>query len=216
MGDISLREMVAILRLYTVLPGMVPLGLREIANAIVADDVGVAFPFSCRNLLPILADPRILQVISDPPPDHQGATWTSDIVNGKEWFVDSDGPEFAWVQVEAPSEELDAPVTAVAGRVIGPEVAQTDFPFHHPFGNDWECYVDVDPKFRGVLSPLNGTNPQSGSDYQQAAKQAPHAPETGPHQGVLGVEWDAQLVPFQPGRGGPHRPVWAMDTRRRT
>src|SRR6516225_9931846 len=101
MSDINVREMITILRQYTILPDVAPLGLREIANAIVADDVGVAFPFSCRNLSTLLTGPRILQVISDPPPDHQGASWTSDIVNGKHWSADSDGPEFAWVKVEA-------------------------------------------------------------------------------------------------------------------
>jgi hypothetical protein len=203
--------MIAILRQYTILPGVVPLGLREIANAIVADDVGVAFPFSLRNLSTLLTGPRVLQVISDPPPDHEGASWTSDIVNGKKWFADSDGPKFAWVQVEAPGQpipgdfsgeqEFDAPLTAVAGRVIygAEEVSSTDFPFHHPFGNDWECYVDVDPKFRGLLSPVNGSSGES--DYQNAAKKAPNAPEKGSHQGVLGVECDAQLVP------SPYRPA---------
>src|SRR5260370_35864742 len=113
--------MLTILRQYTILPGVVPLGLREIANAIVADDVGLAFPFSCRSLSTLLTGPRILQVISDPPPDHQGASWTSDIVNGKKWFADSNAPAFAWVQQEAPNEEFEAPMIALAGKAIGPE-----------------------------------------------------------------------------------------------
>jgi hypothetical protein len=199
MSGISLREMTTVLSQYTILPGAVPQGLRAIANAIVSDHVGVAFPFSCSNLSTLLAGPRILQVISDPPPDHQGASWTSDIVNGKRWFTDSDGPDLAWVQVQAPNDtswqEYDAPVIAVAGTVISPKESDNDFPFHHPFGNDWECYVDVDPKFRGVLSPVNGSSGEQ--DYHDAAQKAPHAPETGSHQGVLGVEWDAQLVPSQ-------------------
>ena len=209
MSDISVREMISILRQYTILPGVVPLGLREIANAIVADGLGLAFPFSFSKLSTLLTGPRVLQVISDPPPDHEGASWTSDIVNGKSWFVDSDGPEFAWVQVEAPGEhaasyddprgQFDTPVIAVAGTVIKPKVSSGDFPFHHPFGVDWECYVDVDPKFRGVLSPVNGRSGEP--DYQKAAQKAPHAPEKGSHQGVLGVEWDAQLVP------SPYRPT---------
>ena len=46
--------------------------------------------------------------------------------------------------MEAPGEEFEAPVTAVAGSVIYgrnetgaiAEVSKEDFPFHHPFGND--------------------------------------------------------------------------------
>ena len=209
MSDISVREMISILRQYTILPGVVPLGLREIANAIVADGLGLAFPFSFSKLSTLLTGPRVLQVISDPPPDHEGASWTSDIVNGKSWFVDSDGPEFAWVQVEAPGEhaasyddprgQFDTPVIAVAGTVIKPKVSSGDFPFHHPFGVDWECYVDVDPKFRGVLSPVNGSSgdPDYPSATQTAKNKGGHPPEKGSHQGVLGVECDAQLVPSQ-------------------
>ena len=62
MSNISVREMIPILRQYTILPGVVPLSLREIANAIVADDVGMAFPFpsvSCRHYSPALGYCRL-------------------------------------------------------------------------------------------------------------------------------------------------------------
>ncbi len=194
MGDISLREMFGVVRRYTTLPDVDPMGLRQIVATLRAD--GLIFPIdgvSCRDLWTVLAGPRMLQVVSDPPPDHEGDTWSSDMVNGKKWFEDTDGPRFAWVQVESPADELDAPVIAAAGRVIGPEVSSTDNPFSHPFGNDWECYVEVDPRYRAVLSPVNGASGDTG--YPEAAEKAPLAPETGSHQGVLGVEFDAQLVP---------------------
>ena len=200
MGDISLREMFGIVRQYTILPVVEPMGLRQIVATLSAD--GVTFPIdgvSCRDLWGYLAGPKILQIICDPPPDHQGDTWTSDIVNGKVWLKDSDGPRFAWVQVESPDTEFDAPLIGAAGRVINPEVSGTDFYFHHPFGNDWEsykdweCYVVVDPRYRALLSPAHGAT--GVADYREAAKKAPLAPKTGSHQGVLGVEFDAHFVP---------------------
>jgi hypothetical protein len=199
MTDISLNLAVSDLGDYLSLSSSAPLGLREIAEAI-----GMPFPvsgLSCRTLGTRLAKARTLEVQADPPPDHEGQTWSADIVGGHTWLADADGPEFAWVQVEASSEEYDTPVVALAGTVINPETSTSDFPFTHPFGTDWECYVDVDPKFRGVLSPVNGASGES--DYKTAANQALYAPKTGSHQGVLGIEWEGQLVPspFRPAAG---------------
>lgn len=153
-----------------------------------------------------LPDP-ILAVLLPPPESRDGGDWAAGVVVGKQWLVDDDGPPFAWVQVENSGAEYDSPVIGASGAVVGvPTVSSRDFEFHHPFGNDWECFIELDQEFIGLLSPFNdgshrpgdaAWDPDSPNDYAIATAGAASAPTRGDHRGVLGVEWDAQLVPSQ-------------------
>ena len=141
----------------------------------------------------------ILRNLDAPPAGPAGADWAANVVGGKQWFA-NDPPKLAWTPVLSPNSEVDAAPTPVAGWTISPMWASSDFPFHHPFGNDWECFIEVDEQFAGLLSPNNDGSPRAGEkagspDYQAATQSAPTAPKTGNHRGVLGVEWDGGVLP---------------------
>jgi hypothetical protein len=165
---------------------------------------------------------EILSVTSSyaDPTLSQSTTWTSDLVGGKTWLND-DPPQLAWTQILNPplpfwvsgpqnSFDLERKVVGCSGTVLpNPPAAQldangessSDFPFHHPFGNDWECYVNLDQIHWPLLSPHNGS--QGSDDYVQAAASADLLTQPAAHQGVLGIEMDAQLIPqgYRPGPG---------------
>lgn len=147
----------------------------------------------------------ILHLDRAPPvSEHTDPTWSAEIVDSRQWLAE-DPPEFAWTQVTAPGDEFDAPPMGACGRaiVLDPDVSGDDFPFHHPFGNDWECYLEMDGEFINLLARHNdGSGPDllTGNDYTEATAQAPGAPHWEAHAGVLGIEWESRCIPpaFRP------------------
>jgi hypothetical protein len=96
-----------------------------------------------------------------------------------------------WVQVLAPSDDYEeASLIGCTGWVIEPHYSGGDLPCDHPFGFDWEFEVALDKEFQALLSPAN-TAPQNSGLGPVLAKQdgLPMA------NGLLGVEWDKNLLP---------------------
>jgi hypothetical protein len=188
----------------------------------------VDLPLTISPIPPIIkpAGFEILSVTSSyaDPTLSQSTTWTSDLVGGKT-FLNDDPPQLAWTQILNPplpswesgpqnSFDLEQKVVGCSGTVLpnplkaqldanGETKINSDFTFHHPFGNrnDWECYVNLDEIHWPLLSPNNGS--QGSDDYAEAAASADLLTQPAAHRGVLGIEMDAQLIPqgYRPGPG---------------
>ena len=83
--------------------------------------------------------------------------------------------------------------------MIEPDYSGGDLPSDHPFGFDWEFEVALDKEFQALLSPAN-TAPQNSGLGPVLAKEAglPMA------HGLLGVEWDKNLLPKSFGSNVKH------------
>jgi hypothetical protein len=140
-----------------------------------------------------LSEPaRILEATDTPSiPLHEDDGWAAAVVGGSQWLA-NDAPVFEWTQVTAPDDEFDAPAMGASGTVHNPTWSATDFPFTHPFGGDWECFVELDAPFTGLLS---SSNAGPSEDYRTATAMAPSAPRSGAHRGVLGIEFDGGMIP---------------------
>ena len=96
-----------------------------------------------------------------------------------------------WIQVLAPEDDYEeAFLVGCTGWVIEPHYSGGDLPCDHPFGFDWEFEVALDKEFQALLSPAN-TAPQNSGLGPVLAQEAglPMA------HGLLGVEWDKNLLP---------------------
>ena len=79
------------------------------------------------------------------------------------------------------------------GWVVAPDYSGADAPFDHPFGFDWEFQVALDDDKNGyqeLLSPANINPQESGIGQLLASEQGLPM-----RRGLLGVEWDGNLIP---------------------
>src|SRR5450631_1902923 len=97
--------------------------------------------------LPVVVAPRDILEIGAwtnppspyPPGPDQPHDWATQVVGGTTTtFPHDDGPAFEWTQVLNPGSELDDDPVGACGWVIHPNQSSADFPFSHPFGNDFE------------------------------------------------------------------------------
>jgi hypothetical protein len=118
----------------------------------------------------------------------------------------SSGAKQEWKQVLEPHEEdfEDSNLVGATGWVLNPEFSDIDFPFHHPFGFDYEFMLALDQpsdnptKYTFLLARGN----QSGEGGTEAVTQAeelqiqiPRGPDN--EKSLLGVEIDRHLIPQQ-------------------
>jgi hypothetical protein len=95
-----------------------------------------------------------------------------------------------WVQVLAPDNEYDEEtLVGCSGWVIGPNDSGADVPMTHALGFDWEYHLalDDDNDMRSLLSP----SAIRDDDRLQLAEYLGLATP----KGLLGVEWDKNILP---------------------
>jgi hypothetical protein len=136
-------------------------------------------PFAPANILTLTG------FTNPSPPDD----WAND---GGDYPLDK---PFEWQQVlEATNEYDDTPV-GVSGWVVKPEESGGDVPFSHPFGFDWEFDIAVEKGFEGFISPANVTKEEeNGGPNANSIALADQLGLTTP-LGLLGLEWEKQLLP---------------------
>jgi hypothetical protein len=98
-----------------------------------------------------------------------------------------------WVQVGAPTEDYDLDPVGFTGWMLKPEVYANDVPFTHPFGNDWQCMLALDPEYTGLLAAGNVV--PDGADGAAALADAKVAEIPVPEGGLPAVETDGGNVP---------------------
>src|SRR3954451_13676349 len=126
-----------------------------------------------RNVASSAVTPRdslLVSFVNPAPPASEN--WAADVVKGNRssfstlasllslavWQQRGDAfPVCAreWVQVGAPTEDYDLDPVGFTGWMLKPELSGNDVPFTHPFGNDWECMVALDPEYTGLLAARN-------------------------------------------------------------
>jgi hypothetical protein len=115
-------------------------------------------------------------------------------------WAESGGNEFPlssaieWMQALDHSQDYEkGNIVGCAGWVVAPDYSGADAPFDHPFGFDWEFQAaldDDDNGYQALLSPAN-INPQdSGIGQLLASEQGLPM-----RRGLLGIEWDGNLIP---------------------
>src|ERR1022692_1971987 len=126
--------------------------------------------------------------------DGTGSNWAGPIAGGT--FPTSQG--FEWKQVMDTAAEYDGPPVGATGWVYTRDIADADFWFLHPFGNDWEFSCVLDTQYLPLLSQGN-IQPENGTQIADdlTALGIPQDPyiTNAVQQGILGVEWDLNLVP---------------------
>ena len=150
---------------------------------------------------------RILDIQYQNPPFTPGpGDWAKALANGpnakptdKKTFPQDVGME--WVQPLAPADEYDQfSLVGATGWGVNPRTNTIDFPFDHPFGFDWEFSMALDPARAGtngpfdfLLAPGNKATPA----HQDMVEDETIATQFGlPRpKGLLGIEWDAGLIP---------------------
>jgi len=143
--------------------------------------------------------------------------WSMTFTGGQTIGYDSKLP-WEWMSVYDQSAEregsLNNPLAGVTGWAVrgDPRISSNDVWFVHPFGNDFQFFVAVDPQYDMLLGSSNtGTNPKTGEvddDFAEANAVAGTAGTTarddGSHRpglglpvpkGVLGVEIEHLQVP---------------------
>ena len=110
-----------------------------------------------------------------------------------------------WVQVGAPTEDYDLDPVGFTGWMLKPEVYANDVPFTHPFGNDWQCMLALDPEYTGLLAAGNVV--PDGADGAAALADAKVAEIPVPEGGLPAVETTAATCrarsrPLPMGRSG--------------
>ncbi len=126
-----------------------------------------------------------IQVVNPAPPDQSAADWAARVVGSSDTFLSKTGPVFEWTQVLDPGNEYDDDTVGAAGWVIMPGQSGGDLEFAHPWGNDFEFSLALDPAYKTLLAPGNGV------DVREAAR----ARQLGVPDALLGVEVDGGLVP---------------------
>jgi hypothetical protein len=178
--------------------------------------------------IPKLTPQRSLE-FSVTNPDRPGSgDWASDIIKANRSDIDftlldaavwlKRGDQYPacsreWNQVVAPDEDYDLDTAGFSGWLLEPELSGADVPFTHPFGNDWECMVALDPPYAGLLAPGNAVpDGEAGAHAISTADDLgiPDAlgmtiAELG---GLFAVETDSRCVPtaLQPPFGEVVRP----------
>jgi hypothetical protein len=125
---------------------------------------------------------------NSPRPGGDG-NWTKRLVGG-DLFLRGPEPRHGWVSVYDPNSEFDQPLTEVSGIALDPRPSNSDLPFVHPFGNDFEFELAPDaPYFDLVAETMEGS-------YSTATERA-RTEFNMDVPGVIGVETDLGLVPGQ-------------------
>jgi hypothetical protein len=97
-----------------------------------------------------------------------------------------------WPQTLAPDQEYEGEhLVGCSGWVVAPDDSGGDVPFDHPMGFDWEFQVALDDDDRGfqrLLSPVS-TEPEGDAPLLARALGLPT------RRGLLGLEWDKDLLP---------------------
>jgi hypothetical protein len=101
------------------------------------------------------------------------------------------GPRFGWVPVQNPDSDHGGSVTGLSGTIVNePHVSNSDLPFLHPFGNDFEFHVAPDPPYFDLLANT-GDNLYTESTQRARQEFGLNVPN------VIGMEWDSGMVPQQ-------------------
>lgn len=96
-----------------------------------------------------------------------------------------------WVQVLTPDNEYDEDtLVGCSGWVIGPNDSGGDVPMTHALGFDWEYHVALDDD-NGALGLLSPAEIREDDDRLQLAEYLGLAAP----KGLLGVEWDKNVLP---------------------
>jgi len=133
---------------------------------------------------PSPAPANILEIEFQNPalPAEDDSTWAE---SGGHEFPLSAGIE--WMQALDPSQEYEQEnMVGCTGWVVTPDYSGADAPFDHPFGFDWEFQVALDDdknEYPELLSP--------GIGQLLASEQGLPM-----RRGLLGVEWDGNLIPL--------------------
>jgi len=127
--------------------------------------------------------------------------------------MSDDNPAFEWVQPLGPSDDYEAELIGLSGRVISPDLSGGDNPFCHPFctdpdvnptNKDWdfEFFIAPDPQYQFLAAPppITASDISSHSEYTEAVQEA--AKDFGINvPDVIGMETDNNFVP------PPYRPL---------
>jgi hypothetical protein len=140
---------------------------------------------------------EILQIQFQNPAFPPAGAWGSTVVSGS-FPIHT---PYEWTQVLNPTFDYDQTPVGVSGWAIFQDLAGTDSPGLHPFGNDWEFYCALDAAFQG-LCPSQNLNLSVGKDVKGELTEL-NVSQNVPQDvidnvlnlGFLGVEWDSGLVP---------------------
>ncbi len=138
---------------------------------------------------PVPAD--ILEIAFQNPtlPSENDSTWAES--GGNEFPLSAD---IEWIQALDHSQDYEKKnMVGCTGWAVAPEYSGADAPFDHPFGFDWEFQVALDDDkngYQALLSPAN-INPQESGIGQLLA----HQQGLPMRRGLLGIEWDGNLIP---------------------
>lgn len=102
--------------------------------------------------------------------------------------------DIEWMQALDHAQDYEkGHIVGCTGWVVAPDYSGADAPFDHPFGFDWEFQVALDDDkngYQALLSPANINPQESGVGQLLAGEQGLPM-----RRGLLGVEWDGNLIP---------------------
>ncbi len=140
---------------------------------------------------PSPAPANILEIAFQNPalPSEDDSTWAES--GGHEFPLSAD---IEWTQALDHSQDYEKEnMVGGTGWVVAPDYSGADAPFDHPFGFDWEFQVALDDDKNGyqeLLSPASINPQESGIGQLLASEQGLPM-----RRGLLGVEWDGNLIP---------------------
>jgi hypothetical protein len=106
------------------------------------------------------------------------------------------GSRDEWVQVLAPHDDFETTtLVGTAGWVVAPEMSGADMPFSHPFGFDWEFEIVLDDDANGYQDLLSPASSVGGDDPNHNPILLANALGISAPRGLLGMEWDKNLLP---------------------
>ena len=140
---------------------------------------------------PSPAPANILEIDFQNPvlPSEDDSSWAES--SGNEFPLSAD---IEWMQALDHSQDYEkGNMVGCTGWVVAPDYSGADAPFDHPFGFDWEFQVALDDDkngYQALLSPANINPQESGIGQLLANEQGLPM-----RRGLLGVEWDGNLIP---------------------
>jgi hypothetical protein len=170
---------------------LAPLEAGRVLSALWMDDELHLSTYSVTDAIIAPAPASILELQYANPslPDSTDTNWAK---SHGTYFVHS---RDEWVQVLAPGDDYDdTALVGSAGWVVAPEISGSDMPFSHPFGFDWEFEIALDDAngYQDLLSPASATG---GDDPNHNPILLASALGIGAPRGLLGMEWDKNLLP---------------------
>jgi hypothetical protein len=114
-------------------------------------------------------------------------TWAKDVAGGQT-ALEHETPVWEWTPILDPHDEFDTKLVGLSGLAIATHLSETDVPFQHPFGFDWNLDVKVDPQYESLVAPDNQNS--LTQDVQDALDALGL-----PHTGMMHVETDQGLIP---------------------